>query len=83
MLSKYGNCTCLLKIIKIQAENQLFSQIQLRRILDILRAFLIKQLLIPLALVGYEIISKIQLVVYYQCCILIGWATTRLYVIAH
>ena len=28
-------------------------------------------------------ISKIQLVVYYQCCILIGWATTRLYVIAH
>ena len=29
------------------------------------------------------IISKIQLVVYYQCCILIGWATTRLHVIAH
>ena len=29
------------------------------------------------------IIGKIQLVVYYQCCILIGWATTRLYVIAH
>ena len=29
------------------------------------------------------IISKIQLVVYYQSCILIGWATTRLYVIAH
>ena len=29
------------------------------------------------------IISKIQLVVYYQCCVLIGWATTRLYVIAH
>ena len=28
-------------------------------------------------------ISKIQLVVYYQRCILIGWATTRLYVIAH
>ena len=28
-------------------------------------------------------ISKIQLVVYYQCCILIGWAATRLYVIAH
>ena len=27
--------------------------------------------------------SKIQLVVYYLCCILIGWATTRLYVIAH
>ena len=72
MLSKYGNCSCLLKI-KIQAENQLFLQIQLRRILDILRAFLIKQLLIPLALVGYEIISNlIQLVVYYQCCILIG-----------
>ena len=35
--------------------------------------------------VSYDIIcvSKIQLVVYYQCCILIGWATTRLYVIAH
>ena len=29
------------------------------------------------------IISKIQLVVYYQCCILIGWAATRLHVIAH
>ena len=27
--------------------------------------------------------SKIQLVVYYQCCVQIGWATTRLYVIAH
>ena len=29
------------------------------------------------------IISKIQLVVYYQCCILVDWATTRLCVIAH
>ena len=28
-------------------------------------------------------ISKIQLVVYYQCYVLIGCATTRLYVIAH
>ena len=29
-------------------------------------------------------ISKIQLVVYYQCCILIGWATTvTVTVIAH
>ena len=28
-------------------------------------------------------ISKIQLVVYHQCCVLIGWATSRLYVIAH
>ena len=27
--------------------------------------------------------SQIQLVVYYQRCILIGWANTRLYVIAH
>ena len=26
--------------------------------------------------------SKIQPVVFYQCCVLIGWATTRLYVIA-
>ena len=28
-------------------------------------------------------ISKIQLVVYYQFCVLIGWATSRLFVIAH
>ena len=28
-------------------------------------------------------ISKIQLVVYYQCCVLIGWATIRLYVMAY
>ena len=27
--------------------------------------------------------SKIQLVVYYQCCVLIGRAITKLYVIAH
>jgi len=27
--------------------------------------------------------SKIQLVVYHQCCVLIGLATSRLYVIAH
>ena len=26
---------------------------------------------------GISIISKIQLVVHYQCCVLIGWATTR------
>ena len=30
-----------------------------------------------------KLISKIQLVVYYQWCIMIGWATTRLYAIAH
>ena len=29
------------------------------------------------------VFSKIQLVVYYQCCVLIGRATTRLYVIAY
>ena len=28
-------------------------------------------------------ISKIQLMVYCQCCVLISWATTRLYVITH
>ena len=28
---------------------------------------------------GISAISKIQLVVYHQCCILIGWATSRLY----
>ena len=27
---------------------------------------------------GYNLFSNVQLVVYYQCCILIGWATTRL-----
>ena len=32
---------------------------------------------------GVYKISKIQLVVYYQCCVLIGWATTRLYAIAY
>ena len=57
MLSKYGNCTCLLKI-KIQAENQLFLQIQLRRILDILRAFLIKQLLFHLRLLDIRLLVK-------------------------
>ena len=31
---------------------------------------------------GIMNISKIPLAGYYQCCILIGWATTRLYVIA-
>ena len=31
----------------------------------------------------YTEFSKIQLVVYCQCGVLIGWATTRLYVIAH
>ena len=29
------------------------------------------------------VISKIQLMVYYQCCVLIGWATTRPCVIAY
>ena len=57
MLSKYGNCTCLLKI-KIQAENQLFLQIQLRRILDILRAFLIKQLLFHLRMLDMRLLVK-------------------------
>ena len=31
---------------------------------------------------GIWAISKIQLVVYYQYCVLIGWATSRLFVIA-
>ena len=39
-------------------------------------------------LIGYitrrlSAVSKIQLEVYHQCCVLIGWATSRLYVIAH
>ena len=32
---------------------------------------------------GVMTFSKIQLLVYYECCILIGRATTGLYVIAH
>ena len=28
---------------------------------------------------GITLINKIQLVVYHQCCILLGWATSRLY----
>ena len=40
---KYGNCARLLKIKK-QAENQLFLQIKLGRIVDILWAFLTEQL---------------------------------------
>ena len=31
----------------------------------------------------FQSISKIQLVVDSQSCVLIGWATTRLYAIAH
>ena len=38
---------------------------------------------VSLDLKNIFIISKIQLVVYYQCCVLIGWATSRLFVIAH
>ena len=33
--------------------------------------------------IAVSVKSKIQLGGYYQCCVLIGWATTRLYVIAH
>ena len=40
MLSKYGNCTRLLKI-KNKLKNRLFLQIKSRSILDILWAFLI------------------------------------------
>ena len=35
------------------------------------------------SIIGIILFSKIQLVVYYQCCVLIGRATTRLCVIAH
>ena len=41
MLSKYGNCTHLLKI---KAENRLFLQIKSGRILDIFWSFLKNQL---------------------------------------
>ena len=40
-------------------------------------------LCLGLAIYGIWAISKIQLVVYYQYCVLIGWASTKLYVIAH
>ena len=43
MLSKYGNCTRLLKSFK-KGINRLFFQIKSGRILDILWAFAIKQL---------------------------------------
>ena len=43
MLSKYGNCKSLLRIKKL-AENHVCLQIKSGRILDILWAFLIKQL---------------------------------------
>ena len=43
MLSKYGNCTRLLKIKK-QDQNWLFLQIRSGRVLDILWVFLIKLL---------------------------------------
>ena len=42
MLSKYGNCTHLLKFKK-QAENGLFVQTKSGRILDVLWVFLLKQ----------------------------------------
>ena len=54
MLSKYGNCSRLLKI-KNKLKIRWFLQIKSRRILVFLWAFLIKTI-IPLALVGYEMI---------------------------
>ena len=53
MFSKYGNCMRLLKI-KNKLKVGCFLQIKTERILDVSRAFLIKQLV--LALVGYEMI---------------------------
>ena len=38
---------------------------------------------IILSMSPVSIFSKIELVVYYQYLVLIGWATTSLYVIAH
>ena len=49
MLSKYGDCTRLLKI------NRLFLQIKSGRILDVLWAFFYKTI-IPLVLFGYKMI---------------------------
>ena len=46
-------------------------------------AFYLVTVLLFYWLYGITYISKIQIVVYYQSYVLIGWATTRLYVIAH
>ena len=53
MFSKYGNCMRLLKI-KNKLKVGCFLQIKTERILDVSRAFLIKQLV--LAFIGYEMI---------------------------
>ena len=56
MLSKYGNCTCLLKI-KNNAENWSFLQIKSGRILNNYFVGVSNKTIIPLALVGYETIT--------------------------
>ena len=53
MLSKYGNSVSVCSKLK-QAENRLYLQIKFGRILEILWAFLIKQLLHALALPGRD-----------------------------
>ena len=53
MLSKYGNSMCLLKI---KVENRWFLQMKSGKILNILWVFFNKPI-IPLALVGYEMIK--------------------------
>ena len=60
------------KVIKIKAEIFLVDQ-------HFPTAFRIKRSIENPIIV----FSKIQPVVYYQCCVLIGWDTTRLYVIAY
>ena len=45
--------------------------------------FVAKEIFHHAYFLGYKDLVKSQLVVYHQFCVLIGWATSRLYVIAH
>ena len=67
MLSKYGNCTRLLKIKNKLKIGLLFLQIKPGRILDILWVFLINKTIIPLTLVEYEMIVAITRTLYPHC----------------
>ena len=67
MLSKYGNCTRLLKIKNKLKIGLLFLQIKPGRILDILWVFLTKQLFHSHLLNNYEMIVAITHTLYPHC----------------
>ena len=81
--------------LKIPVQNGIFKEknkiqrTQQRTLSEVLKSDTYKSILVYLWILRQEtqpslsVISKIQLVVYYQCCVLLAWATTRLYVIAH